>query len=491
MALKVVAFSLLLAASASLGTGFAAAAVSAEQLGRHIDILAGDAFEGRAPGTMGETRTTDYIAGQWRALGLEPAGDAGGWLQTVPLVARTPLTETAEWRGRRGNLAQDQGTLLLVGKNAQERVERAPVWFAGDGTMLADANLTGAVVLIDYEAPAGGPDFEARSAAAASRGASAVIGIVADRDWRTLQRRYNQERHAVDLSPTPALHGIISRRGASDVLRAAGVALDRLSGRATPKRLKIEASLAASTLVRRFASHNVIGRLRGTGGTGESLLYLGHWDHLGICRAEGERDRVCNGAVDNASGIAALIEIARGLAAAPRRSRDVLFLATTAEELGLLGAEAFAERPAVPLASIVAAINLDTVAIAPKGAKVAVMGRGLPALDRVVDETVAEAGRTLDPDNEADALVQRQDGWALARFGVPTLMVGGSFSDMDRLGAFLGGSYHQPTDNPGPDLILDGAAEDADLLIALGLKLADPGRYRPVRAAGAATTPYL
>jgi hypothetical protein len=129
------------------------------------------------------------------------------------------------------------------------------------------------------------------------------------------------------------------------------------------------------------------------------------------------------------------------------------------------------------LRSIVAAINMDTVAIAPKGEKVAVMGRGRPALDALIDRTVAEAGRSLDEDDEAAAFVERQDGWALARAGVPAIMVGGSFADMKKLNAFLGGPYHSAADNPGPGLILDGAAEDTDLLIALGRKLADPALY--------------
>ncbi|MEA3064441.1 MAG: hypothetical protein QOJ27_880, partial [Sphingomonadales bacterium] len=190
-----------------------------------------------------------------------------------------------------------------------------------------------------------------------------------------------------------------------------------------------------------------------------------------------ERDRICNGAVDNASGIAALLEIARAFAQGPRPKRDLLFLATTSEEMGLLGAEYFAARPIVPLPSIVAAINMDTLAIAPKGEKVAVMGRGHPALDSLIDRTVAEAGRTLDTDQEAAAFVERQDGWALARAGVPAIMIGGSFSDMKKLGAFLAGPYHSPADNPGPGLVLDGAAEDAELMVALGRKLADPAQY--------------
>jgi hypothetical protein len=105
------------------------------------------------------------------------------------------------------------------------------------------------------------------------------------------------------------------------------------------------------------------------------------------------------------------------------------------------------------------------------------MGRGRPRLDALIDSTVAEAGRALDGDSEADAFIERQDGWALARAGVPTIMVGGSFSDMKTLGAFLAGPYHSPADNPGPGLMLDGAAEDSELMIALGRKLADPALY--------------
>jgi Zn-dependent M28 family amino/carboxypeptidase len=220
----------------------------------------------------------------------------------------------------------------------------------------------------------------------------------------------------------------------------------------------------------------VLGRIRGSGGGRESLLYLSHWDHLGVCEKEG-LDRVCNGAVDNASGVAALLEIARALGGGPRPKRDIMFLATTAEEMGLLGAEYFASRPAVPLGSIVAAVNMDSLAIAPKGEPVAVMGRGRAALDSVIDRAIAEAGRSADRDEEAAALVERQDGWALARAGVPAIMVGGSFADMKKLGAFLEGSYHSAADNPGPNLMLDGAAEDTNLMIELGRKLADPAIY--------------
>jgi Zn-dependent M28 family amino/carboxypeptidase len=250
--------------------------------------------------------------------------------------------------------------------------------------------------------------------------------------------------------------------------------------------LPIRVSLEVTTRVQRYTSNNVIGRLRGSGTSGESVVYLGHWDHFGFCRPEGAPDRICNGAVDNASGIAMMIEIAGRLALGPRPQRDILFLATTSEEEGLLGAEYFVANPVVPLRSIVAAINMDTVAIHPAGEPVAVMGRGLPPLDAVIDATVTAMGRRLDSDDEAQALVRRQDGWRFTQAGVPAIMVGGSFSNMALVEAFLEGpAYHQPADQlGGAPLPLDGATEDANLLVALGRRLADPAVYNlPERVA--------
>jgi Zn-dependent M28 family amino/carboxypeptidase len=213
---------------------------------------------------------------------------------------------------------------------------------------------------------------------------------------------------------------------------------------------------------------------------------MAHWDHFGICRAEGEPDRICNGAVDNASGIAAMIEVAGHLARGRRPARDILFLATTAEEVGLLGAEEFVGRPTVPLASIAAVVNLDTIAIHRAGSPVAVIGRGTAPLDAAIDATIAAEGRRLDSDTEANGFLRRQDGWAFTRRGVPAVLVGGSFSDMALLNAFLEGAYHAPEDEVGPNLVLEGAAEDADLMVALARRLGEPTLYRRPPAADAA-----
>ena len=485
MVLRSLAALLLLAACPA-----AAWAISPEALRTHIETLAGDDFEGREPGTAGEEKTIAYIARQMQSYGLEPAGPLNSWYQPVEVVVRRPGEQTSLWqpRIRRSEaVGLDRDGLILIGRAARESLAAAPVVFAGHGSaeQLDGADLKGAVVLILYQAPdmPGFPSFSERVQAVAGRGAAAVIGIVGEElPWPVVQRVYDAGRKTLALTAPPALQGLMSRAAAEKLLGAAGrdpaESLAAPGPGFEPVPLRIRATIEVATHIETIATHNVVGRLRGTGATGESLLYLGHWDHLGIC-APDEKDRICNGAVDNASGIAVLLEIARAFAHGPRPKRDVLFLATTAEEMGLLGAEYFAARPVVPLSSIVAAVNLDTVAVAPKGEKVAVMGRGRPSLDAVIDRAIAEAGRRLDTDSEASALVQRQDGWALARAGVPAIMVGGSFSDMKLLGTFLAGPYHSPTDNPGPGLVLDGAAEDAELMVALGRKLADPAQYEP------------
>ncbi|HEY0325231.1 MAG TPA: M28 family peptidase, partial [Allosphingosinicella sp.] len=288
---------------------------------------------------------------------------------------------------------------------------------------------------------------------------------------------------ALDSGTLPDAYGVISWDGAMGLFEGAGRDLQAMLNEQPGSSfrsvsLPVRASIDVMTEVRRFTTNNVVGRIRGSGGgTGESVLLLGHWDHVGLCRPEGAPDRICNGAVDNASGMATLIEAAGRLAAGQRPQRDILILATTAEEIGLLGAEHFARNPLVPAASIVAALNVDTAAIHPAGMPVAMIG-GTPDMRTLVGRVASGLGRRLDSDQEADLLVERQDGWALVRNGIPAMMAGGSFSDMRLLAAFLNGAYHGPDDEASPSLELGGAAEDATLLVALARAFADPA-YRP------------
>ena len=241
--------------------------------------------------------------------------------------------------------------------------------------------------------------------------------------------------------------------------------------------LPVTADITATATVRAYQSNNIIAKLPGAKPDGKAVLFLGHWDHLGICAPDDPKDRICNGAVDNASGIAVLIAVAKRLAGGARPDRDIYFMATTSEEKGLLGAHWFADHPVVPLSDITVALNIDTIAISPRGTPVATIGRGKPAYDAVVRAVAGELGRKIDDDGEADPFIQRQDGWALGAKGVTSLMVGGSFSDMALLEKFLGSDYHEPADEFSDKVPLGGAAEDADLHIALGRAFADTGRW--------------
>ncbi len=491
---------LLLAFSSTIAPAQADPPVTPGEMMRHIERLASDEYQGRAPGTEGERLTIDYIAGQLQARGAEPAGDGGSWFQPVRLVERRPGRSQVRWTARGAAVDIPAEDMVLMGREASERVADAPVIFAGHGVRMADrgvdqlagADVNGAVVLILLQGPdvPGFPSLAARSRTVSEAGAAAVIAIVGDDvPWAAVSAQFGSGTVRLDSTPVARITGAMPAAAVQRLVAAAGGDFGRLlndqpgsSFRAVA--LPVRISMDVATGVQRYTSNNVVGRVRGSGGTGESLLYLGHWDHFGLCRPEGEADRICNGAVDNASGIAMMIEVAGRLGRQPRPARDILFLATTSEEVGLLGAEYFAAHPIVPAESIVAAINMDTVAIHPAGEPVAVIGRGLPALDAIIDSTAAALGRRLDTDNDVDALVQRQDGWKLAQAGIPAIMVGGSFSDMDLLNAFLSGPYHTPADQLGGRIVLEGAAEDANLLVALGRRLADPSVYqRPRRTA--------
>ena len=486
--------SLLCAALALLPAPLAAQAVTTADLKRHIDVLASDAFEGRKPGTLGENKTVAYIAQALLAAGAKPAAPDDSWYQPVEILARAAVRSSARWSAAGKPIAFDAANIALIGRTSSERIVDAPVWFVGHGMVdrekgidqFAGADLKGAVALMLFDAPEV-PDFPSysdRVRAALAAGAEAVIGIVGDdTPWSTVTRGYEQGQNRLAIENVARLQGAMPFAAANRLVGASGADFDALLNRdAGPAfravRLPLTLSAEAETRVSTLRTHNVLGRIKGRKDDAGTVLILAHWDHLGICAPEGGADRICNGAVDNASGIATMIEAAKRLGQGDRPDRDILFLATTAEEIGLLGAEYFARRPTLPLKSIVAAVNIDTVAIGPAGEPVAIIGKGRTPLDPLIVETATGLGRRMDNDDEAAPFIQRQDGWALTRAGVPAVMVGGSFSDMAKLGAFLSSDYHKPGDDLNRPLVLDGAAEDATLLVALARAFADTERLK-------------
>ncbi|MFN5821580.1 MAG: M20/M25/M40 family metallo-hydrolase, partial [Novosphingobium sp.] len=248
-----------------------------------------------------------------------------------------------------------------------------------------------------------------------------------------------------------------------------------------PRLLDLAVTLEATTRETRINTHNVIGRLPGRRPDSGAVLLLAHWDHFGECAAPPAEDLICNGAIDNASGLAALTEIARRLAKGPALDRDVYFLATTAEEIGLLGAEAFAEDPPLPLSQIVAAFNIDSFALAPRGAPLGIVGRGLTPLDAGILAVAKAQKRKVVEGDAANAYIRRQDGWALLQHDVPTVMVSSSWSDIARVERFFETDYHRPGDQLKPGLDLSGTAEDVAFHVALVRHFGDPKKV-PLRS---------
>ena len=469
-------------------------AVSEADLRAHIAILASDEFEGRKPGTEGEAKTVKYIAEQWAKAGLKPAAADGGWFEPVPLIQRGQGSATYSFTAKGRKLRVGSEDIVLIGKQADYLSGKLPIIFAGvgvkaDGSVATDVAGKAVLVLFDAEnVPDNMKSPRARREALVAAGAEAVIFVSDSKgSWPTLRRMLLSRPITLESREKRApLEGAITTEFAVGLVTAAGQDWDKL--RANAKQadyagevLGIDADLDVKTDVYRFNSSNVIGKLPGRKKDSGALLYMGHWDHLGICAPEGAPDRICNGAVDNASGIAVLNEVAEVLAK-KRYDRDIYFVATTGEESGLLGAYAFAENPVLPLNKIIVSLNVDTIAIAPRGSKVAIIGRGTTPLDSAVESVARKTGRAIDSSTDANAFIQRQDGWALTQKGVPALMVGGSFADMDLLQKFLGSDYHGPNDELTDSTELGGAAEDAELHIALGRYFADAKKYKSKKA---------
>ncbi len=531
----------------STAGGKAGRAVSEAELRAHIAILASDEFGGREPGTSGEDKTIGYLAEQWERAGLKPLGNSAAtgidaWFQPVALESRSPAKAEIRLRrsdaatgsakaasgGNGGGASRGAGALILPpgqiavrSSSASAELTEAPVLFVPGvalGETLPPPDVKGALVLLLISDPRSGatPDnFRARRAALFEGGAAAVLGIVgADLPWPDAQRSFaspslglaalqpNQQANPGTASGAGAaaaepgrIDGVISLDAADQIFQLSGVDLTRVAATGNgappqPVALNLAASGRVEQVVRRFTSHNVVGYVPAARPTRESVLMLGHWDHLGECGVAGADDRICNGAVDNASGLAIMTAVAKRVAAGPPPDRNIIFLATTAEERGLLGARAFmAGGLTLPHDGIVAAFNVDSTAIAPRGLPVAIIGRGSsllnnPALIRSIDAVARKLGRRIDRDTDANVMIQRQDGWALLSRGVPTVMVSGSFSDMRLLEAYLAGTYHGPDDELTDALPLGGAAEDADLHVALLRHFASRKQW-PAKARGA------
>ena len=501
----------------------ALATIGAPDLMAHIDTLASDAYEGRAPGTPGEEKTVAYLTRQFQALGLEPGNPAGGYTQDVTLVGvRNQATGSLTVAGRSMPLRfPDNFVAVSYRDAATARVRDSELVFVGYGVEApeygwddyAGQDMTGKTLVMlvnDPQVAAAGdtaldPEmFNGRAMTyygrwtykyevGAEKGADAVIIIhetgPAGYPWEVVTGSWGPEQFGIAGAGggTPVqVEAWITEETARRMFEAAGQDFDTLKQQARtpgfrPVPLNGTASFDVAMQRREVASKNVVARLPGSERPNEYVVYTAHWDHLG--RDPGlEGDQIFNGALDNATGTAGLLEIAEAFTAlpeAPRRS--ILFLAVTAEEKGLLGARYYAENPLYPLERTLANINMDGLNQWGRTEDVVVIGMGNSTLDDVLRRHAGPRNRTLVPDPESEkGFFYRSDHFQFARQGVPALYLdqGTSYIGQPegygerKRAEYTANDYHKPSDEVKPDWDLSGAVEDLGLMFLVGYDVA-------------------
>ena len=504
------------------------APVDPQRLSDWTRELASDNFQGRAPGTEGEARTIAWLSQQFRALGLEPGGENGGWTQRVPLVRTQVPAQSRFAIASHGQTIDLQSPRDLYVSTVREtdrvRIENAPMVFVGYGVTapergwndFGDVDLRGriAVFLVndpDFEAQAGEPvagRFGGRAMTyygrwtykfeeAARRGAIGALVIHesegAGYGWNTVQAPAG-EAYNVVLGPNAAqpvlLQGWMQRDVAVDLFRRAGLDFETVKRQARSgafRPIELGATLSADLPVtsRRVESHNVIAKLTGARRPDERIMFSGHWDAYGIGPADARGDTIRNGAHDDGLGIAGVLEIARLFAAGPRPERTLLFAAWTGEERGLLGSEYEATNPLYPAETMVANLTLDTLQSAGPARDVILIGQGQSDLEDLMARMALSQGRSVTPDAQPQrGLFYRADHFPLAKRGVPVLLlmalgggadlVNGGREAGDRwVTEFTAHCYHQTCDEWSPSWDLRGAAQDVSLAYRIGRELAN------------------
>jgi len=517
-----------------LGAGLLAASANAAipsfdvgRISRDIQTLSSDAFEGRGPATRAEEKTTAYIADQMKTAGLQPAGDKGGWLQQVPLlrsdIVGTPAL-TLVMGGRPRPLTQGQEIAVRAALTGQKQVslKGVPLVFVGYGVKAPErkwddfkgVDLRGKIMVVlvnDPDFEGGEGDFGGKLMTyygrwsykyeeGARQGAAGVLIVheapAASYGWATVKNSNTNTMFDIVRKDAAAQHPLmeawIQRDLAAELFRASGLdfetakaAARRANFRPMPLKASLDASYAVTAQV--ITSHNVAGVLPGAKHPGETVIYSAHWDHLGIGEPDMRGDRIYNGALDNASGVAALLEMARAYAKAPRPDRSVLFLAMTGEEKGLLGSEYYAANPLRPLATTVGALNMDGPFASSKSRDFTVSGVAKLDLLTMLMDAAAAQGRHYAPETRPEAgHFYRSDHFSLAKRGVPAvsynggedLLSGGLARGKALSDAYTRDKYHQPADEYDPNWDTSSVPDDMALLYTVGRRLAD-GREWP------------
>jgi len=484
-------------------------------------LLASDEFEGRMPGSAGEEKTIALLTERFKAAGLQP-GNGDSWVQEVPLVEITgknyaPLTIAGkgdamalefgkDWVGvtyreeARTSLADSELVFVGYGINAPEKG-----WNDYEGI---DAKGKTVVILVNdpdwqtagLEGPFGGKAmtyygrWTYKYEEAARQGAAGALIVhqtaPASYGWNVVESSWTgpqaYAQRGDNAPPLTQMNGWITEDAARRLFKAAGQDLDALTKAAqskdfTPVPLGMTASTAFESDIRSFTSHNVIGILPGSEAPDEYVLHTAHWDHLGHCTPAPDGDDICNGAIDNATGTAALVALAEAHAKAGPPRRTLVFLAVTAEESGLLGAQYYAANPVYPLAQTVGGVNMDALQLAGPAKDVTAVGFGKSALDQFLDAALKADGRSVTRDPKPEAgYYYRSDHFAFAKLGVPMLYIDGGQDLVDGGRAageayakdYTDNRYHGPKDEFDESWDWSGVMADLQLYYRLGRMMA-------------------
>ncbi len=518
--LPVVALAVALPAGWSSREKSAARHISAATIAAHVRFLADDLLEGRAPASRGGELALRYIASQYERIGLRPAGDDGGWLQRFDIVGMTsevatPITVVGG--GKSVTLAPVTDSIVATGQQAETAgVRDADVVFVGYGITAPEQkwddykdDVRGKVVLVMNNDPETDPDvfagkrrlyygrWDYKYAEAARHGAAGVIIIHTDHSagypWQVVTSSWTGQQFELPAAGEPrvqlkmwatedACRRLVALAGKNlDELRAAA---EKREFRPVPLGVKLTAQLR--TKLARARTANVLGLVPGTDPNlkAELVVLTAHHDHLGVRDIPG--DNIYNGALDNASGVAAMLNVAEAVAAvepAPRRS--ILFAAVAAEESGLLGSQYFCEHPIVPPGRIAANVNIDTLNIWGRTTDISYVGLGKSTLDEIVVAAAGAQGRTVTGDAQPDkGAFYRSDQFNFAKIGVPALYLGAGTLHPGHDAAwgrelhdkFTRERYHRPSDQIDATWNLEGAVEDVQLITVTTLRIADAPR---------------
>src|SRR5690606_8711716 len=508
----VAAVAILFAAGAASAQNF-----SADRISSDTRTISDDSFQGRYPGTEGERMTLAWLQAQYEAMGLQPGGPDGQWLQPVVLNRFTPARPAiASWTGPDGQphgLSAGPDILLRAATNdGRASIQGAGVVFAGYGITAperqwddyGDLDVRGKVVIVFPGEPDGdlfngayatGYQSGAYKAdEAVRRGAVGVLTLIPlaadDANWTRMAQGNERRRTLTPGAADTEFSGTVNLATAQALAQAAGVDLTALAGTVESGQFKavdltgVTLSVDVEETIDTLTTHNLLARIDGTERPNETIVYSAHWDHVGGAEQHPGRtgDVIYNGAWDNASGTVGVVEMARQLSQAPRPKRTIVFAHMAAEEMGLLGAYAYTAHPVYPLETTVADLNIDMLPLSASTRDIAIFGKGQNDLEDRLEVLAAAEGRYVSDDGQPEqGFYYRSDHFPFARAGVPALMTwhgvdwveGGREAGLAAWQAKFGADYHRPSDEWSADWDLRSAVENLTLLYRLGLELAN------------------